>query len=245
MILAFAVLTNTSLAAAEDAPDNAATMYRQALETIPATQADEAFFYPWATPPLDQSAVKILRKCEPSFACLQQGAALKECEWNIDYSQGLELQFPGLAKSRVLSEAAGMKVRYLCEQKRYAAAVDLACDLMVFARHMTRQKVVIAWVTSDGVENLAIEVVSRYLPEFPPETVKRLSERLSQMPAAADLRTVFASEVKMVAITIRKGPANLFGQPTNLPTDPATRGTGAKGGSHWIRRGARPFSVRE
>ncbi|MDB5172831.1 MAG: hypothetical protein JWN51_1604 [Phycisphaerales bacterium] len=211
--------------AADPAPsDNAATYYRQAFDALPKGDDVDRVFKDWDNVAFDGPTIKILRQCDPAIELMQRGASMKKCDWELDYNKGMELELPELKQARRLAEATSLKTRYLCEVKRYERVAAISADLITMGRHLSMQQLFVSRLIGIGVETEGIHVAARYLPDLPPPVLQQLADRLGKLPDAAALADTLRNEGRMSAITIKKGPAALFGVPlSDLPKDPAAR----------------------
>ncbi|MDB5333951.1 MAG: hypothetical protein JWP03_5102 [Phycisphaerales bacterium] len=227
--IAICLLASTARSADTAPPDNAATYYRQAFEALPSGEDVDRAFNDWQTVPFDGPTIKILRRCDAAIELMQRGASMKKCDWELDYSKGLDLQIPELRQARRMTYAASLKIRYLCEVKRYERVAAISADLMTMGRHVSTQLVFVGRLIGIAVEESAIHVAARYLPELPPPITQQLLDRLANLPGVTPLSDTLRSEGKMTAITIRIGKVpGGEASSSDLPKDPAARAELAK-----------------
>src|SRR5437773_6276044 len=78
-----------------DLAANAALQYWQAFSQMPADKEHEKLLDQWQKAPLDDAAVqRLIAGSHQSLLYLQRGAALKACDWGLDYNDGISLLLP-------------------------------------------------------------------------------------------------------------------------------------------------------
>ncbi len=187
--------------AAAQAPDakpdsaaNAALQYWQAFAQMPALDKEqEKLLEEWDKVPLDRAALGLLGKSHASLMYLRRGAKLRQCDWGLDYDDGIGLLLPHLAKARDLARLTALQARHDFEQGRWSAGREYATALMVLARHVGRDPIMISILVRYAIEGIAIDLVAAYAPELkaPPAKLAALHEAL---PAAATLPQAYAAE---------------------------------------------------
>lgn len=229
MILSMSVLPQVAWAAEEAATTNAAVVYKQAFASVPQEQADRELLDHWQAAPLDAASNGLLNRCEPAFKLLAKAAALKECDWNLNYTRGLALQLPWLGQARLLAEAGALRLRQLCEQKKFDAASKLAAHLILLDRRVGTEQVIVARLVGFAMEQTIDTAICRYLPDFPAESAGQLLSQLKQLPAVSAPSNTWVMEGRMAGITIRHGGQGLPPQAaTAIPKDSAARAALAK-----------------
>ena len=207
--------------AAEEAGENAATLYRQAFGAFPKDAATLKLLDNWETAPLGAAADQAIARCEPALAWVARGAAAPKCDWGLDYGRGLALALPELNSVRPLTYAACLKVRVLCEKQQYNPALDVAGDLMALGRRLTLQQVMVSRLVGHGAEESVANAVARYLPVMPASQSAKLEARMKDLPPDVPFDQTVRNEGHMASITIRAGKP-IEGAPA-LPTDAAGR----------------------
>src|SRR5262245_7282566 len=71
---------------------NAALQYWQAFGTLPTFDADqEKRLDNWATTQLGPATSKLLDGCHTSLMYLRRAAPMRECDWGLDYREGISM----------------------------------------------------------------------------------------------------------------------------------------------------------
>ena len=188
-----APLTN----AAETPPNlgaNAALQYWPAFELLPQNEGEPEIIQHWEHAPLDEAAAKIIQDGRQSLVFLHAGAKISQCDWGLDFTQGVDLLLPHLNKSRMLTNLACLRTRYEFQQHQLAAAVDDACDVFICARHVARDPILISMLVQFGMERSAIDALAANLNQLDAASMKHLSERLDQLPPSGTLADAIKAE---------------------------------------------------
>ena len=87
---------------------NAALQYWQAFAQMPPLDTvRQKLLDDWKTVRLDDPDVqKLLAESHASMKYLWRAAKLKQCDWGLDYNDGISMMLPHLAKSRDLARLA-------------------------------------------------------------------------------------------------------------------------------------------
>jgi hypothetical protein len=183
--------------AAAQTPDaNAALKYWQAFVLMPTLDKDqEKLLGEWNTAPIDEAARKLIAASEKSRLYLHRGAKLRQCDWSLDYQDGMELLLPYLAKSRDLARLAALHARHEIEQGRPEAALEDATAMLALARHAGNEPIMICILVRHLIESNAIELVAAYLPELRDHAAKFVAA-YEALPAGATYSQAFLAEKK-------------------------------------------------
>jgi hypothetical protein len=239
-IVILAVACTQRARGADSSGGDAAVVYKQAFATLPQDPADRDLLDRWQSAPFDAASLALLAKCQPALDLLAKAAAIKECDWKLNYEQGLALQLPYLGQARLLAEAASFKVRQLCAQRKFDAAGKLAADVLRLARQIETQQVLVARLVGFGLEQMIAGGICRYLPEFPAAASRHLSSSLAALPAIGGLSATWMMEGRMAAITIHRGGKGLPPQAVaGIPKDGPAREALAKEIAHAWEQAAR------
>jgi hypothetical protein len=184
---------------------NAAIQYWQAFAQLQSLDQDQQkLLEQWNTVPLDDPAVaKVLAAGQSSLLYLHRGAKLPQCDWGLDYGDGVSLLLPHLAKARDLARLAALHGRQEFERKNGPAARDDATAIMTLARHVGRDPIMIAILVRYNIEGLAIDLVAPYATDIkaPHAEVVRMFEAL---PPAANVLSSIDVEKRYFAAWIAK-----------------------------------------
>ena len=184
---------------------NAALQYWQAFAQMQSFDKDQQkLLEEWSTVSLDEAAVqKLLTAGQSSLLYLHRGAKLAQCDWGLDYGDGVSLLLPHLAKARDLARLAALHGRQEFERKNGAAAREDATAIMTLARHVGRDPIMIAILVRYNLEGMAIDLVAPYATDIkaPHAEVVRMFQSL---PPAANVLSSIDVEKRYFAAWIAK-----------------------------------------
>lgn len=206
-------LTAPRLCAQEDVPPgstplaaNAALQYWQAIAQMPALDKDQEKLLledwndvaGWHKIPLDPTSQKLIADSHNSLLYLHRGARLKQCDWGLDYRDGISLLMPHLAKSRDLARLAALRARSNFEQGNWKAARNDATAIMALGRHVGRDPIMISMLVRIGLEGIVVDLVAPYVPELKASHADAVA-MFDGMPRAATLQESIRSEKEHMA----------------------------------------------
>lgn len=200
------VVVWTSIAAAQ-APDvksdlaaNAALQYWQAFAHMPTLNKEqEKILAEWSTVSLDDPAVqKLVAGPRTSLMYLYRGAKENRCDWGLDYSDGVSLLLPHLAKARDLARLAALHGRYEFERGNKRALRDDAMGIMALARHVARDPILISILVGYLIEDTAIDLVAPYVPQMKAPFPQALT-MYESLPKRATVQQTLPIEKKWMA----------------------------------------------
>jgi hypothetical protein len=190
---------------------NAAVQYWQAIVQMPALDKDQEKLLledwhnveAWQKVPLDPAAQKLIADSHNSLLYLQRGAQLKQCDWGLDYRDGISMLMPHLSKSRDLARLAALRARYNFEQRNWKLARNDATAIMALARHVGRDPIMISMLVRIGLEGIVVDVVAPYVPQLKASHADAVA-MFEAMPPAATLQQSIVSEKENMARWIIK-----------------------------------------
>jgi hypothetical protein len=179
-----------------DLAANAAVQYWQAFAQLPTLDKEqEKLLAEWNTVPLDAAAQKLIDSSRSSMVYLRRGSVLPRCDWCLEYNDGMGLLLPHLAKARDLARFAALHARQELEQGNKKAAQADATAIMVLARHVRRDPIMVSLLVGYSLEGVATDLMAPYVPELKASYTKALASYES-LPAAANLQQSIAIEHK-------------------------------------------------
>jgi hypothetical protein len=147
--------------------DNAALQYYQAFATMPALTADqEKLLENWNTTPLGVGTSKLLDGCHTSFAFLHKAAARSECDWGLNYDEGISMHLPHLGKARTLARLAMLDVRRSLAAGNINAVGERLGDVMAMARRVGEDYTLVSMLVCFAMENMVVDAVAPHVPEL-------------------------------------------------------------------------------
>jgi hypothetical protein len=204
-LIAICCLLTSWVGAADGPAGNAAVLYQRAFAALPGPDnLVNKIGASWTTAPLDAATLAALKEFDPAFALLHEGSMAKQCDWELDYSKGLDLKLPYLMPARTLTYAADLELRYLCAQKQYDRAADLAGDMLVLARRIASAQVIVARLTGSGIELSTMTAIAAFVPVLPKAALERLSGFASRPPQLPSLPDTVRSEGRMAVISFEE-----------------------------------------
>ena len=187
------------LDAKSDLAANAAMQYWQAFSKLPTLNKDqEKLLADGNSIPLDAAAQELIDASRASMMYLRRGAALSRCDWCLDYNDGMGLLLPHLGKARELARFAALHVRQECERGDKRAAQADAHAIMVLARHVGRDPILICLLVQYAIEGLVVDLVAPIVPELKTPYAKALALH-EGLPSAATLQQGIGIEQKYMA----------------------------------------------
>lgn len=196
-VVAIASLTAATAHAQPGGDDNAALQYWQAIALV--TESMEESLDAWEeTAPIEGDALTLVSDDNPRLELLHAGAALKRCDWGLNYENGPELLLPHLGNARYLSRIALLRARYRFEQGRAQDATDDVLATLELARDVGVDPILIAVMVRYGIEQHATEVLARHLPKLSPDELERLAPRVDELPSEDVLKQVWGTETRFM-----------------------------------------------
>jgi hypothetical protein len=172
-----------------DLAANAALQYWQAFSQMPSLEKEQReLLGEWSTVSLDDPAVvKLVEQSRMAVKYLHRGAKESRCDWGLDYSDGISLMLPHLAKARDLSLLAALHGRYEFERGNKRALRDDATAIMILGRHVGRDPILICILVRYVIEDAAIDLVAQTAPEMkaPYEQALAMYEKLPKAATVA------------------------------------------------------------
>ena len=179
---------------------NAALQYWQAFSCMPTLDAagEKALAESNTISIADPAVEKLLGSSQQSLMFLYRAAPLKQCDWGLDYNDGISMLMLHLTKSRDLARLAALDARRAFENRNWKAGRRDMMSMMVLGRHVGRDPVMIALLVRLGIEGMAIDCIAPYVPEMKPSHSDAVA-MLQMMPPAATLVDSIQFEKKWFA----------------------------------------------
>jgi hypothetical protein len=185
-------------AANADLAANAAVQYWQAFAHLPTLdEAQEKALSEWSTVSLDDPAVqKLLADSRHSLMYLHRGAKLPQCDWGLDFNDGISLLMPHLARARELARLAALHGRYEFERGSAKLGRADAAAITALGRHAGRDPVMICVLVRYLIEGLAVDLAAPYAPDLN-TSYAAAAARFKELPSAPVVRDTLAAEKKL------------------------------------------------
>lgn len=173
---------------------NAAMKYWQAFAQMPVLDKDqEKLLADWDRVPLDEAALKLINASAKSRQYLLRGSKLKDCDWSLDYEDGMGLLLPYLAKSRDLARLAALHARYEFSQGHAEAGLEDAAAILALGRQAGNEPIMICILVRYAIETIAIDLLAQHLSGLKPHSAEVVAI-LDRLPAGATLPQAFQAE---------------------------------------------------
>jgi len=179
---------------------NAALQYWQAFLFLPTLDAagEKALAELNTISTADPAVEKLLTSSHQSLMYLHRAAPLKQCDWGLDYNDGISMLMPHLAKSRDLARLAALDARRAFENRNWKAGRRDMASMMVLARHVGRDPVMIALLVRLGIEGMAVDCIAPYVTDMKPSHSEAVA-MLEMMPPPLTLVQSIQFEKKWFA----------------------------------------------
>jgi hypothetical protein len=176
---------------------NAALQYWQAFAQMPPLDADrQKLLDEWNTVRLDDPDVqKLLAESHASMKYLWRAAKLKECNWGLDYNDGISMMLPHLAKSRDLARLSALFARNEASRGNLGVLSKNGAALMALARHVGRDPFMVCLVMRFEIEGQVVDLIAPYIPEIKVPYEKTV-EMFAALPPAPSVLQSIAVEKK-------------------------------------------------
>jgi hypothetical protein len=147
--------------------DNAALQYYQAFVTIPAMSAEqEKLLEQWDTAQLGVATSKLLDQCQTSFMFLHRAGQRPDCDWGLDYDEGISLHLPHLAKARSLARLAMLDVRRSLAAGHVDAAGSRVGDVLALGRRVGGDYTLVSVLVCYAMQNMVVDTMAPHVPEM-------------------------------------------------------------------------------
>jgi hypothetical protein len=178
---------------------NAALQYWQAFAQMPPLDsARQKLLDDWKTVRLDDPDVeKLLAESHASMKYLWRAAKHKQCDWGLDYNDGISMMLPHLAKSRDLARLAALFARNEAERGNFGVVGTNAAAIMALSRHVGRDPFMVCLVMRFDIEGRVVDLVAPYVPQIKVPYAKTV-EMFEALPSAPSALQTVAAEKKLV-----------------------------------------------
>jgi len=117
------------------------------------------------------------------------------CDWGYDLTQGPELLLPGLAKAKLLTQAARLRVRWHLVHGRQDDARDDLLAAFVLGRQVSKDGILISALVQVAIENLLALGVAENWFRFSPATLQQLLNGMAAAPKRGTMVQCVAAEM--------------------------------------------------
>jgi hypothetical protein len=186
--------------AKSDLAANAALQYWQAFAQLPTLDKEqEKILGEWNTVSTKDPAVeKLVQASHASRMFLLRAAKLPRCDWGLEYSDGISLLLPHLAKARDLARHAALYARWEFERGNRQPLKETATGIVTLGRHVGRDPILISILVRYLIEDTAIDLMAPYVPQIQ-APYEKVVAAFKALPAAATVQQTLPIEKKFMA----------------------------------------------
>ena len=168
LMLATVVLFLSATCAYSYPPDNAAVLYYKAavLYEVDDEMADMLVDLQKGKIEVDEKIREFVKKNRLIINTVLDATEVKNCDWGLDFSQGLAMEMPPLGSIRNLSRLVIAEARVLATDGDYKAAINRCMSLYKMARHIN-DRVYISYLVATSIDDLANGCITQIMAEMP------------------------------------------------------------------------------
>jgi hypothetical protein len=181
-ILMVLVLTSSALAYP---PDNAAVLYYRASLAYDANDAmmDKVMKFTKGDAEIDDEIRKYIEDNKYAIKYYIDAGDAPNCDWGMDYSEGLELQMPHFSPLRNLARIVRAQAKITAESGDYDRALDLCLSLHKAGNHIAGSGLLISYLVGISVDAMANQCIADILGDMGdnPEILNRLRGQIFEV----------------------------------------------------------------
>ncbi|HET6250195.1 MAG TPA: hypothetical protein VFE47_21065 [Tepidisphaeraceae bacterium] len=193
-LVAAVVLQQTSASAQQ--PDNAAEVYKQAFQAVPATP--EFLNILTAENPSPEQIKSALAAGGPALSLLHKATTLSKCDWGVDTSGKSKVNLAFLNPLRPLHAVLVLQVQSQIAAGNVKGAIATLTDSLMLGRRLQQMPLLITRLLGWAYEKSAIESIAEYLPRFDAMAIRDVSATFVALPAPVSLDDAFAAEKRVL-----------------------------------------------
>ena len=165
-------------------PDNAAVLYYKAVMfyEVDDEMADMLAGLKEGEIEVNDKIREFVKKNRLIINTVLDAAEVKNCDWGMDFSQGLEMQMPSLGGLKKLVYLVIADAEILAAEGDYEAAISRCMSLYKMARHLN-DRVLINYLVGIAVNGITNNCVNRIMSDMPQdmENLTRLKNQLIEI----------------------------------------------------------------
>ena len=167
LILFAVVVFMMASCAYSSGPDNAAVLYREATAIyIDGEAADSLRDLRKGKIKLNDKIREFVEENRSVINIVLDASEMKNCDWELDFSRGFEMEIPHLTSFRKLSYLIVADAKILSESGDYKSALSRCISLYKMARHIN-DKIFISYLVGIGVNAIANDCVIQTMSDMP------------------------------------------------------------------------------
>lgn len=168
MICAISILlASTSLVYAYP-PDNAAVLYYRACLIYDANDAmmDKVTEFIKGKADIDDEIREYVEKNRYAIKYFEDAGDAPNCDWGLDYSEGIELQMPRLAPLRNMAKIVLAQAKIAADSADYKRALELCLSIHEASPHIADGGILISYLVGISLNALANQCIMEILPQI-------------------------------------------------------------------------------
>ena len=142
-------------------PDNAAVLYYRASLAYDANDAmmDKVMKFNKGDAEIDEDIRKYIEDNKYAIKYYIDAGDAPNCDWGMDYSEGLELQMPHFSPLRDLARIIRAQAKITAESGDYNRALDLCVSLQKSGNHIAGSGLLISYLVGISVDAMANQYI--------------------------------------------------------------------------------------
>jgi hypothetical protein len=163
----FILLGPTSLVYAYP-PDNAAVLYYRACLIYDANNmmTNKVTDFVKGNIGIDKEIKDYVQKNKFAIKYFVDAGDAPNCDWGLDYSEGIELQMPRLAPLRILARIVQAQAKIAADSADYKRALELCLSIHEASPHIADGGVLISHLVGISLNALANQCIMEILPQI-------------------------------------------------------------------------------
>jgi len=216
-------------------PDNAAVLYYKAamLYEVDSNMADMLADLQKDNIKVNDKIKEFVKKNRHIINIVLDASEVKNCDWGVDFSQGLDAVMPSLGSFRKLTYLLRADIKILAENGDYETALNRCMSLYKMARHIN-DRIYISYLVSISINGIINNCIMQIMSDMPQDmqSLTRLKNRLIEIdsiPFSVKPALLGEREAMLMCITpeqlpdtVRLSGIDKSAQETILSLDEAT-----------------------
>ncbi len=210
LVLAAAMFFMMTACAYSYPPDNAAVLYHKAavLYEVDNGMAKMLADLQKGEIEVNDKIREFVKKNRLIIDTVLDAAEVENCDWGMDFSQGLEMQMPPLGSLRKLSYLVIADAKILAKDRRYGPAISRCMSLYKMARHINDRNY-ICYLVGISINSITNNCVNYIISDMPQHTrnMTRLKTDLTEIdsiPLSVKPAMLSECEAKLTFMTLEQ-----------------------------------------
>ena len=219
------LLTSTSLVCAYP-PDNAAVLYYRACLIYDSNDKmiDKITDFVKGNVGIDKEIKDYVQKNKFAIKYFVDAGDAPNCDWGLDYSEGIELQMPRLAPLRNLAKIVLAQAKIAADSGDYKQALELCLSIHKASPHIADGGVLVSYLVGISLNVSANQCIMDFLPQISdnPNMLIWLKNRIYDVSEKfPSVKTSINSDLRICAQDISKEKAEYLLKMTgdDIPKD--------------------------